>query len=113
MVYMKHLILFLIKVEFNNGWLICRKCWCHVEIFHKFYLQIESIHRTLLPSAESIFTLTLDELNSSDCKSTLLVKAEKNSTDFPNLDRNVDVQPCELERYSIKICNAEQRIPRR
>lgn len=38
--------------------IICRKCWCHIEIFHSFYTRIESIHSVSFRQ-ETVFVDTL------------------------------------------------------
>lgn len=35
--------------------IVCRKCWCQIELFHSFYRRIENIHK----HEETVFVDTL------------------------------------------------------
>lgn len=53
---------FSLSFQGDDG-LVCRKCWCKVEIFHSFYLHIESRHSSLQDRSQ-IYVSSINDFES-------------------------------------------------
>lgn len=67
--------------------IVCRKCWCQIEVFHNFYTRIENIHR----HEETVFVDTLISIK-SEHETTNNKSNKEFGEDFEDEEIEVDFQ---------------------